>query len=152
MFFRCSVGREFGHRVGILFHNLVIHKTLNFSTPRKTDKIIYQKYCTQFLIYNFVDRFSVRSLRKEGNSSLLPTEPNEKHPVKDAFHLAPWVGIEPTTNSLTGNCSTAELPRNISSLCTHSDKVSIFPSLGNWQTFFAAYLPRNVPTIIQEIS
>ena len=26
---------------------------------------------------------------------------------------ARWVGIEPTTNSLTANCSTAELPPNI---------------------------------------
>lgn len=26
--------------------------------------------------------------------------------------LAPWVGIEPTTNRLTGDRSTAELPRN----------------------------------------
>ncbi len=29
------------------------------------------------------------------------------------FFSAPWVGIEPTTNSLTANCSTAELPRNM---------------------------------------
>lgn len=28
------------------------------------------------------------------------------------FCLAPGVGIEPTTNWLTANCSTAELPRN----------------------------------------
>lgn len=27
--------------------------------------------------------------------------------------LAPWAGIEPATNWLTANCSTAELPRNI---------------------------------------
>ncbi len=27
--------------------------------------------------------------------------------------MAPWVGIEPTTNRLTGDRSTAELPRNI---------------------------------------
>jgi hypothetical protein len=26
--------------------------------------------------------------------------------------LAPWEGIEPPTNWLTANCSTAELPRN----------------------------------------
>ncbi len=33
-----GVGGEFGHQVGILFHNFVIHKTLNFSTPGKSDK------------------------------------------------------------------------------------------------------------------
>ena len=26
--------------------------------------------------------------------------------------MAPWEGIEPPTNWLTANCSTAELPRN----------------------------------------
>ena len=30
--------------------------------------------------------------------------------------MAPWEGIEPPTNWLTANCSTAELPRNMSEL------------------------------------
>ena len=30
-----------------------------------------------------------------------------------AQNFAPWVGIEPTTNRLTGDRSTAELPRNV---------------------------------------
>jgi hypothetical protein len=29
-----------------------------------------------------------------------------------SLKLAPWVGLEPTTNRLTADCSTIELPRN----------------------------------------
>ncbi len=34
----CGGCEIFGHQVGILFHNFVIHKTLNFSTPGNVDK------------------------------------------------------------------------------------------------------------------
>ena len=37
--------------------------------------------------------------------------------VRLGHEMAPWEGIEPPTNWLTANCSTAELPRNMSELC-----------------------------------
>ena len=33
--------------------------------------------------------------------------------VRLGHEMAPWEGIEPPTNWLTANCSTAELPRKI---------------------------------------
>ncbi len=65
----------FGHQVGSLFHPFGIHKTLNFSTPGKTDKIILQKYSAQFLKNNFVDQFFVRISRNMTNVMLLHPTP-----------------------------------------------------------------------------
>src|SRR3989338_2744661 len=39
---------------------------------------------------------------------------HNKHRSVAPTCLAPRVGLEPTTNSLTGSCSTIELPRNMS--------------------------------------
>lgn len=47
---------------------------------------------------------------------VLPTERNSKTPktcLGVQLFLAPRVGVEPTTNSLTASCSTIELPRNV---------------------------------------
>ena len=43
------------------------------------------------------------------------TDRNEKRLYRNTvfFHLAPEAGIEPATNRLTGDCSTAELLRNM---------------------------------------
>ena len=39
-------------------------------------------------------------------------EKQKNLPVREGFLVAPTVGIEPTTNRLTADCSTAELSRN----------------------------------------
>jgi Raf kinase inhibitor-like YbhB/YbcL family protein len=56
---------------------------------------------------------------------LLPLELiTQKSPEGDFANQAPRVGLEPTTNSLTGSCSTIELPRNIVRLNANVKKYS----------------------------
>ncbi len=54
--------RRFGHQTYLFLFVLWTEEKDYFATPRKTEKIIIQKYCTQFLNNNFVDRFSIRLL------------------------------------------------------------------------------------------
>ena len=49
---------------------------------------------------------------KISSITIIVTNMTKRKTLSDFSLFAPWVGIEPTTNRLTGDRSTAELPRN----------------------------------------
>jgi site-specific DNA recombinase len=69
----------------------------------------------------YINRLVQLRLREEITQEELrdmrvPSEARKVHfkeLIEDTDKLAPRVGLEPTTNSLTGSCSTIELPRNM---------------------------------------
>ena len=79
-----------------------------------------QRIC--FKVSHFILRIITASTSPDGGveppHQLICCSPNFKI-ILSFFYLkvnkmsAPWVGIEPTTNRLTGDRSTAELPRNL---------------------------------------
>ena len=82
---------------------------------------------------------------RKRSSSLSPRSQKNQKPifVDLRFLRAPGVGIEPTTNRLTGDRSTAELPRNIYSTFTLSPaRLNDFSRSGRYPGIFILFLER----------
>ena len=58
-----------------------------------------------------LERYSKKSERAT-ETGMERRPPQPANSLTNLGNLAPWVGLEPTTNRLTADCSTIELPRN----------------------------------------
>ena len=87
------------------------------------------------------------SLPTRKQSSLLsPQSPKNQKPtfVDLRFLRAPGVGIEPTTNRLTGDRSTAELPRNFLSNGGPKETRTPYLLIANEALYQMSYGPRHI--------